>query len=142
AIEAGLLQLFLQAKSLSAQTGGAFDITAGQLSKTWGFYRREGRMPAADEIEATLATVGYKQLELDPEKQTAHFLKPGMEINLGAIGKGYALDRAADLLAEKELRDCLLHGGNSSVLARGHRCGESGGWTIALKHPLRPDERF
>lgn len=142
AVEAGLLQLFQQAKSLSAQTGGAFDITAGQLSKTWGFYRRAGRLPSVEEIETALATVGYEQLQLNTTELTAHFLKPGMEINLGAIGKGYALDRAADLLAEKELRDCLLHGGNSSVLARGHRCGDSGGWTIALKHPLRPDERF
>ena len=131
-----------RAKSLSAQTGGAFDVTAGQLSKAWGFYRRAGKMPTAEEIETALATVSYEHLQLNPAEQAVHFLKPGMEINLGAIGKGYALDRAADLLAEKELRDCLLHGGNSSVLARGHRCGDAGGWTIALKHPLRPDERF
>lgn len=141
-VEAGLFQLFEKAKLLSQQTGGAFDITAGQLSKTWGFFRREGRMPSQVEIAEALATVGYEQLELEVESQGVQFHKPGMEINLGAIGKGYALDRAADLLKEKDLRDCLLHGGNSSVLARGNRAGDASGWTIALKHPLRPGERF
>ncbi|WP_254510626.1 FAD:protein FMN transferase [Anatilimnocola floriformis] len=141
-VETGLFELLQKAKTLSRQTGGAFDVTAGQLSKTWGFYRRAGRMPSADEIEEALATVGYEQLELAADQQSVQFLKPGMEINLGAIGKGYALDRAADMLKEKELCDCLLHGGNSSVLARGHREGDAGGWTIALKHPLRPTERF
>lgn len=141
-VEAGLLGLFQKSQQLSWETGGAFDITAGQLTKTWGFYRRAGRMPSAEEINAALLTVGFEQLRLDAVKRTVQFLKAGMEINLGAIGKGHALDRAADLLQEKDLRDCLLHGGNSSVLARGHRDGESGGWTIALKHPLRPTERL
>lgn len=99
-------------------------------------------MPSQVEIDEALATVGYEQLQLQADSQAVQFQKPGMEINLGAIGKGYALDRAADLLKEKDLRNCLLHGGNSSVLARGHRDGDAGGWTIALKHPLRPTERF
>lgn len=141
-VEAGLFELFVRAINLSAQTGGAFDVTAGQLTKTWGFYRRQGRMPGAEEIVEALATVGYESLQLDAEKRTAQFLKPGMELNLGAIGKGYALDQAADLLQAKGLSDCLLHGGNSSVLARGHRHGDSGGWTVALKHPLKPNERL
>jgi thiamine biosynthesis lipoprotein len=142
AVEAGLFRLFELAQRLSVQTKGAFDITAGQLSKTWGFYRRQGRMPGPEEIAEALATVGYEHLALNAEQQTARFQKPGMEINLGAIGKGYALDQAADLLQEKGLNDCLLHGGNSSVLARGNRQGDSGGWTVALKHPLKPHERL
>jgi thiamine biosynthesis lipoprotein len=141
-VEAGLFELFRRAKELSEQTGGAFDITAGQLSKTWGFYRRQGRMPGQNEIVEALATVGYESLELDSNQKSVRFLKPGLEINLGAIGKGYALDQAAELLQEKGLNDCLLHGGNSSVLARGNRQGDTGGWTVALKHPLRPNERL
>jgi FAD:protein FMN transferase len=141
-VEAGLFELLQKAKTLSEQTRRAFDVTAGQLSKTWGFYRREGKMPSVVEIESALESVGYESLLLHADTHSVQFDKPGMELNLGAIGKGYALDRAADLLREKDLRDCLLHGGNSSVLARGHRDSESGGWTIALKHPLRPSERF
>lgn len=141
-IEAGLWQLLLKAKELSRQTRGAFDATAGQLSKTWGFYRREGRMPDAAEVAEALATVGSEALELDEAASTVHFRKPGMELNLGAIGKGHALDRAADLLAEKGLGDCMLHGGNSSVLARGQREDSLDHWSVALKHPLRPNERL
>ena len=142
AVEAGLFQLFARAQDLSRKTGGAFDITAGQLNKIWGFYRRQGRMPGPDDIAEALATVGHEALLLDAAQRTVQFQKAGMEINLGAIGKGYALDQAADLLQEKGLHDCLLHGGNSSVLARGHRQGDSGGWTVALKHPLKPSERL
>ncbi|WP_425616168.1 FAD:protein FMN transferase [Anatilimnocola sp. NA78] len=141
-VEAGLFQLLQRAQELHQQTGGAFDVTAGRLTKTWGFFRREGRMPTQAEIDEALATVGAESLQLDAERQTVQFLKPGAELNLGAIGKGYALDRAADLLADKGLADCLLHGGNSSVLARGQRDEQSNHWTVALKHPLRPTERM
>jgi thiamine biosynthesis lipoprotein len=141
-IEAGLWQLLQRAKELSAQTGGAFDVTSGQLTKTWGFYRREGRMPSQTEVDEALATVGSESLLLDEALLTVHFRKPGLELNLGAIGKGYALDQAADLLADKGLADCMVHGGNSSVLARGRRDEHTDHWTVALKHPLRPSERL
>lgn len=141
-VEAGLFQLLQRAQELSRQTGGAFDVTAGQLSKTWGFLRREGKVPTQPEIDDALATVGSESLELNAERQTVQFLKPGAELNLGAIGKGYALDRAADLLAEKGLGDCMLHGGNSSVLSRGQREEQVDHWTVALKHPLRPNDRL
>ena len=141
-VEAGLWQLLQRAKELSVQTGGAFDVTAGQLTKTWGFYRREGRMPSQPEVDEALATVGSESLLLDEAQHTVHFRKPGVELNLGAIGKGYALDQAADLLADKGLADCMLHGGNSSVLARGRRDEHTDHWTVALKHPLRPSERL
>jgi thiamine biosynthesis lipoprotein len=155
---------------LHESTGGAFEITAGKLSKVWGFYRRQGQMPAPDEIAAALATVGTRHLQLDPVQRTVRFLQPGMELNLGAIGKGYSLDRVADAASAGGIRDFLLHGGNSSVLARGRRISEFGfqisdfenekcaagskseipnpkseiarGWTVALRHPLKPDVRL
>ncbi|QDU31610.1 Thiamine biosynthesis lipoprotein ApbE precursor [Anatilimnocola aggregata] len=142
AVEIGLFELLQRAKELSQQTGGAFDVTAGQLSKTWGFFRREGRFPTPAEIAEALALVGSDSLELNAAGQSVQFMKPGMELNFGAIGKGYALDRAADLLAEKGLCDCMLHGGNSSVLARGSREEGADHWTVALKHPLKPNERL
>jgi len=140
-VEPGLFGLFEQAVALSRETGGAFDITAGPLSKIWGFYRRQGSLPTSDEVQAALALVGSEKLLLDGSEMTVQFQQVGMEINLGAIGKGYALDRAANLLAEQGVNDVLIHGGNSSVLARGSRA-ESDGWTVALRHPLKPDERL
>jgi thiamine biosynthesis lipoprotein len=159
-VEPRLFKLLARAVELSRATGGAFDITAGPLSKVWGFYRRQGSMPGADEVAAALALVGSDKLQLEPQERTIRFQQPGMELNLGAIGKGYALDRAAELLAGQEIHDFCLHGGNSSVLARGSRIAECGlqfdpgnqsairnpqsaiGWSVALRHPLKPEVRL
>ena len=169
-VEAGLFGLLERSLSLHAATEGAFDVTAGPLAKVWGFYRRQGRLPAATEIAAAMQHVGSQHLLLDPATASVRFSLPGMELNLGAIGKGYALDRIAVALAEHGLNDFLIHGGNSSVLARGNRDLEfelpaldsalisqtpdpksqipnpkstiDPGWSVALRHPLRPDVRL
>jgi thiamine biosynthesis lipoprotein len=161
AIEPRLFELLARAVELSAATGGAFDLTSGPLSKVWGFYRRQGSMPSAVEVADALALVGSDKLQLDHDKRTIRFARAGMELNLGAIGKGHALDRAAALLERSGIHDFCLHGGNSSVLARGNRSAECGvrnaesdhselrtpnsalaGWSIALRHPLKPDVRL
>ena len=140
-VEPGLFGLLEQAVGLYRETGGAFDITSGPLTKVWGFYRRQGSMPSSDEVRQALALVGSEGLILNPANHTVYFRQSGMEINLGAIGKGYALDRCAGLLAEHGVSDVLIHGGNSSVLARGSRT-DADGWTVALRHPLKPDQRL
>jgi FAD:protein FMN transferase len=143
--------------------GGAFDITAGRLSKIWGFFRRQGKMPSHEDVAEALATVGSRHLQFDDATRSIQFLQPGLELNLGAIGKGYALDRAADHLVSNGVCDFLIHGGNSSVLARGSRQKDevqstkdeigisdssfvlrpsSLGWSVALRHPLKPDVRL
>jgi len=164
-VEAGLFELLQRAVALSEATGGAFEITAGRLSKVWGFYRRQGQMPAREEVAVALATVGSRHLQLDASRRTVQFLEPGLELNLGAIGKGYALDRVADAIQAGGINDFLLHGGNSSVLARGGRISdfrfqisdlnaespqseipnlksEIPSWTVGLRHPLQPDVRL
>ena len=165
-VEASLFDLLVQAKRLSQQTGGAIDVTSGPLTKLWGFYRRQGEMPTPAEINEALSRVGSQWLELDAAAQSVRFARAGMELNLGAIGKGYALDRAADHLVTQGVGDFLIHGGASSVLARGSRSTASPqsqaqrpqsaddgpamldaelaapGWRVALKHPLKPDQRL
>ena len=105
-VEEGLFRLFQQAKELWTATDGAFDITSGALSKVWGFYRRQGRMPSRLEVAEALAQVGSQHLELHAESNCVHLLIPGLEINLGAIGKGHTLDRCAALLASRGIHDC------------------------------------
>lgn len=144
-VERRLFALLELAVRLYGETDGAVDITAGPLVKVWGFYRRAGRVPTNDELQAALERTGARHLQLDPAAQTVRFLRPGLEINLGAIGKGYALDRCAELLAEEGIENYMLHGGTSSILARGSRAGspvDSPGWTVALRHPLRPDQKL
>lgn len=142
-VEPRLFNLLELAEQLHAQTSGAFDVTAGRLSQVWGFTRRRGEVPPAEVLADALACVGSQHLLLDREAGTIRFGQPGLEINLGSIGKGYALDRCAQLLEQSGAHDYLLHGGNSSVLARGSHAGRSEpGWCVGVRNPLRPDRRL
>lgn len=125
-------------------TGGAFDLTASVLSDAWGFSRRQGRKPDAATIAAALENVGSEYLSVDAEAGTAGFSRPGVQVNPGGIGKGYALDRAAGRLSAGGVDDFMLHGGLSSVVARGDRQHPQtgGGWLVSLKHPWRHEEHM
>lgn len=140
-VEPRLFALFQLAARLHRETHRAFDITSGPLSDVWGFSRRAGRWPGDAELSAAVEGVGMDQVELDTSGQTIVFRRPGVSVNLNSIGKGYALDRMAELLAERGVNDFLLHGGRSSVLARGNT-PSAAGWSIGLRHPLRPAERL
>jgi thiamine biosynthesis lipoprotein len=93
-------------------------------------------------LQAALNRVGIRHLVLDGTRGTIRFLREGIELNLGAIGKGYALDREAAELCAAGVNDFLLHGGQSSVLARGSHAGTGAGWIVGLGDPLRPDRRL
>jgi thiamine biosynthesis lipoprotein len=136
-VEARLFALLEQCAAIHAATEGVFDITSGPLSRVWGFLKREGRLPAEAKIAAALETVGMKHVALDPVQRTIRFSRPGVEINFNAVGKGYALDRVAELMAARGVDDYLCHGGGSSVLARGRdRGGGWDGWSVGVPHPI------
>lgn len=123
----GLLEL---CREMHARTGGAFDVTTTPLSRCWGFLRREGRLPAPEEIAAARDLVGMDKVQLDAAARTVRFRRPGMELNLGSIGKGYALGVVAVRLRQQGVRHALLSAGGSSVVAVGGR-GE--GWVVDLR---------
>jgi thiamine biosynthesis lipoprotein len=138
-VERGLFELLARAKQLHEETSGAFDIAVGALIKTWGFYRRQGRVPSEAERAAVRSRIGMQHVRLDPERQTVAYERQGLETNLGSIGKGYALDRAAALLAEQHgVHDLLMHGGHSSVLARGSEAPGRRGWQVGVLDPRQP----
>lgn len=138
-IERGLFDLLARAKQLHEETQGAFDIAVGALIKAWGFYRRQGRVPSEAERATVRTRIGMQHVQLDPERLTVAYERQGLEINLGSIGKGYALDRAAALLGERHgVRHLLIHGGHSSVLARGSEAPGRRGWAVGVLDPQRP----
>jgi thiamine biosynthesis lipoprotein len=142
-VEEGLFQLLELAARLSVETEGAFDIAAGALIKAWGFFRGPRRVPSEHERSDVLGHVGLRHVLLNPEERSVRYLRSGLEINLGAIGKGYALDRVADLLRRQwNLSSGLLHGGHSSVYAIGNAPGENRGWAVGLTHPWDPEQRL
>lgn len=145
AVGAPLFDLLCHCRDLFAATDGAFDVTSTPLSRCWGFLRREGRLPSIDddEIDRARARVGMHEVELEPIGRTVRFRRPGMELNLGAYGKGYALDRMARLLRRRGVRHALLSAGGSSVRAMGgdrstllrtvsSSKGERSGWQVDL----------
>jgi thiamine biosynthesis lipoprotein len=139
-VEAGLFALLEQAARIHQESDGAFDVTAGALIKAWGFFRGPRRVPSEVERAEALARVGMQHVELDALRRSVRYHRPGLEINLGSIGKGYALDRMGDLLAKRRnLPAVLLHGGSSSVYARGDPHGDGKGWRIRIRHPWTPD---
>jgi len=118
------------------QTKGAFDITSGILSKTWGFKNRQGSIPMEAQISEAVERIGSDQVRLDPYSRTVSFLREGIELNLGSIGKGFALDHAALILQNEGLESVLLHAGYSSFKALGDPVNSKSGWKISIRHPM------
>jgi len=139
-VEDSLFELITLCKNLNLDTDGTFDITSGPLTRCWGFLKREGRLPSPDEIAEARLLVGSVQLLLDDESRTIRFLRSGVEINLGSIGKGYALDRVAASIRHR-IRTALLNAGASSISAIGSG-DHSQGWSVGLRHPRHKSERL
>lgn len=142
------IQVLTRAVELSRLTGGAFDVTAGPLVEAWGFAKRQGAKPTDAQIAAARQSVGYEQIAINPVDRTVCLRHQGMSINLGAIGKGYALDRIAAQMLAGDAEDFLIHGGKSSVLVRGNDTPSADdepqsprGWAVAIEHPLIPGIR-
>src|SRR5829696_1074449 len=132
-VGADLFALLSRSAALQVGTGGAFDVTSTPLSRCWGFLTREGRVPSDKEIAEARAVVGMSHVTLDPVARTVHFDRDGVEVNFGAIGKGFALDKMAALLRARGARRALLSAGYSSVLAIG---GKGRGWPVDLRPRL------
>lgn len=142
-VEERLFALLQLAAHLTAETDGAFDVAVGALVKAWGFFRGPRRVPSEAERAAALACTGMRQVVLTPEQRSVRYLRPGVEINLGSIGKGYAVDRLAELLRDTyKIPSFLLHGGHSSVYAKGTPDGDPRGWAVGLKHPWDENRRL
>jgi thiamine biosynthesis lipoprotein len=89
-------------------------------------------------LAAARERVGFQHVTLDPAGYTVRFTRPGMSLDLGAIGKGYAVERAAALLRDVGVPSALLHGGTSSVYGLGSPT-DSDGWAVALRDPTAPE---
>jgi FAD:protein FMN transferase len=128
------LDLLERCVELHRATAGAFDITSTPLSRCWGFLFREGCLPSPDAIDEARRSVGCDAVRIDRHAGTVCFDRPGIEVNLNAIGKGYALDRVASRMRRRGVARALLSAGRSSLLAIG-----SGriGWDVEIVSPRR-----
>jgi FAD:protein FMN transferase len=137
-VEPGLFQLLKLAQQIHAQTDGAFDITIAPLLRCWGFMGNSGAYPSPEQLAQARAQIGMQHVILDEQRRSVRFERPDMMIDLGSIGKGYALDLAGETLREAGIKDALLHGGTSTVLAMG-RPPDQNAWKIAIDAPPKPN---
>lgn len=129
-----VFQLLQRSLEFSRRTGGAFDITVGPLMRAWGFFRGRGRYPDAAELKQARASTGWQNVKLDPKARTVRFLLPGMDLDPGGIGKGYAVDRAAAVLRDAGVKSALVDSGSSSMFAIGAPPGKTG-WPVQIPKP-------
>ena len=140
-VEAGLFGLLMKCRELADASDGAFDPTSGPLIALWRRCREAGRVPTQEEIDECRLVVGMGHVALDEGASTVAIDRGGVELNLGGIGKGYALDRCIEQLTTHGFAGFVMHGGRSSVMARGDHNGQ-GGWPVGIGNPLFTDKRL
>jgi FAD:protein FMN transferase len=128
-------------QEVSELTGGKFDVTFGALSGLWKFDQDiDGRVPDRSQIAPRLPLINYRALQIDDRAGTASLGRAGMQVNLGGIGKGYAIDRAVTILRGSGLTDFMIQAGGDLFVAgrRGDRP-----WRVGLQDPRgKPDTLF
>ncbi len=138
-IEPTIFSLLERCVELNELTGGAFDITLGPLIRCWGFMGGSGSIPAPEAIQEAQSLVGIDRMKLNDEDYTIEFDQEGAMLDLGSIGKGYALERAKEILEENGITSALLHGGTSTVATIGTPPNQEA-WKIAITRPLSQEE--
>jgi len=120
------------ARRVSLASNGAFDITVGPLVRLWGFHDKTPHLPTESELAAVRPLVDYRHVLLDAGTHSAHFARQGVELDLGGIAKGFAVEIAAGVLRRRGLDGFIDAGGNQYLLGAppGKRA-----WTIGIKDP-------
>ncbi len=117
-VEPSLYEVIQESIWFSRQSSGAFDVTIAPLLRKWKEALEEGRRPSAGEISDAQRCVGYQQIEVSAPDRI-RFRSPCVELDLGGIGKGYAVDRAIAMLRSDGIRHALVNAGGSSITALG-----------------------
>lgn len=131
-----LIELIARCHKVSAWTEGAFDISIGPLLPIWDFRTPHPNLPAEETIAAAQALVDYRLISWDLQAGTATLAKPGMRIGFGAIGKGYAANRAVAVLKKAGILGGVVNAGGD-MMVFGHN-GQGKPWTITIAHPRQP----
>ena len=130
-----LFEILRFAKQVWRDTDGAFDVALGPLVDLWREAERTGNPPHAQAIGEALKKVGMGHVLLDEETHAVRFDIDGVRIDLGAIGKGYAVRKAASILVDYGIESALVSGGGSTIQAIGS------GWNVGIRHPSKLNER-
>lgn len=128
-------QLLSDCIEYSRASEGTFDVTVGPLMRAWGFFGGDRKVPSSDQIREALEIVGSHHIQLNAQKWTVHFDHPGVEIDPGGVGKGYAVDRMVEILRSRGFRNALVAASGSSIFGLGNPPEEPRGWPISIADP-------
>lgn len=129
-----LFRVLDRAQDLAERSGGAFDATIGPVGRLWRRARRRRERPEPRQLEEARALVGFRDVELDPERRTVRLRKPGMKLDLGGIAKGFAADEALTVLRDLGVSRALMAAAGD--VAAGDPPPGSEGWVVAVA-PLK-----
>jgi FAD:protein FMN transferase len=135
AVDRELFDFLSVALQYSAESNGAFDVTVGPLMKAWGFFRGEGRFPTSDELSRARGATGFRHVILNARDRTIWFDRQGVELDLGGIAKGYAVDRVVDILRRDRIDRALVSACGSTIYALGTP-PEGERWSIDIADPV------
>jgi len=140
-VEKELFDFLKLSIAYSRATGGAFDITVGPLMKAWGFFDSKGRVPEASELKSVAARVGFKHVSLNDRAHTIRFDCEGVELDLGGVAKGYAVDKAAEILRANGVTSAFITSGSSSICAIGAPPGQTS-WRVEVSDPIDRSDKL
>lgn len=129
-----LFAVLKRSKEIAEATGGAFDPTFYAVGQLWHF-DPGSRPPTREAIKEKLPLVDWRSIELDPATRSGRLAKPGMKVGLGAIAKGYAVDRASAVLRERGFVDHIVEGGGDTYVS-GTKAGKT--WMVGIQRPDGP----
>ena len=139
-VDTELFQLIERSIAISKLTDGAFDITYASMDRIWKFDGTMIEMPLEVEIKASVSKVGFQNIILDKEKSTVFLKLKGMKIGFGAIGKGYAADKAKQLLINKGINAGIINASGDMNTWGKQPNGET--WKVAITNPLNKSKAF
>ena len=139
-VDAELFDLIQRAIGISKLTDGAFDVSYASMDKIWKFDGSMTMMPPADSIKASVSKVGFQNIVLDKESSTVFLKLKGMKIGFGAIGKGYAADKAKDLLISKGVVSGIINA--SGDMNTWGKQPDGSEWKVAITNPMDKNKVF
>ena len=128
-----LYRVIEQSLQFSKLSNGKFDISIAPLVNLWKAALLGGSTPSREQDEEVRGCVGYQKIQLTAPDEI-EFHSPCLQLDLGAVGKGYAVDRAAETLRSFGIRDALIDAGGSTIVAMGSPPGQAG-WLVHLRDP-------
>ncbi|WP_229130352.1 FAD:protein FMN transferase [Ancylomarina sp. 16SWW S1-10-2] len=139
-VDQELFNLIRRSLKISKLTGGAFDISYASMDKVWHFDGKMKEMPDSSTIAASVAKINYKNIILNPDKRTVFLKEKGMKIGFGAIGKGYAANKALDIMSKMNLTGALVNASGDLISWGKDEGGKD--WKIGIVNPKQKGRVF